>query len=269
VKHLFKDWKHVRARIRQARYLFLFLDYDGTLTPIVSVPEKAFCPPEVKKNLERLRDLPGVHPVVISGRSLEDVREKIGVSGIFYVGNHGLEIAYPDGNRQGMLPSAKTRDLKKITRDIKKSLRDIPGILFEEKGPILAVHYRNVARRYLAFILEALEEELQQRKRRWQIAAGKKVFEIRPSVDFNKGKAVQAILKSFCPQEVFSICLGDDQTDEDAFREIKGRGISVFIGSAGSPSAADYYLRDSVEVQRFLSRCHRARRACGETPGIC
>ncbi len=76
MKHLFKDWDTLQTRIRQARNVFLFLDYDGTLTPIVSRPELALCPPEVKRHLEKLRDLPGVHLAIVSGRSLEDVRSK-------------------------------------------------------------------------------------------------------------------------------------------------------------------------------------------------
>ena len=90
MKHLFEDWEYIQTRIQQAQNLFLFLDYDGTLTPIVSRPELALCPSQVKKHLEELRDLPRVYLAIISGRSIEDVREKVGVSGIVYVGNHGL-----------------------------------------------------------------------------------------------------------------------------------------------------------------------------------
>ena len=97
MKHLFKNWDTLQTRIRQARNLFLFLDYDGTLTPIVSRPEQALCPVKVKRLLETLRDLPGVHLAIVSGRSLEDVRRKVGVSGIVYAGNHGLEIEKPGG----------------------------------------------------------------------------------------------------------------------------------------------------------------------------
>src|SRR5512143_3714100 len=111
MKHLFEDWKNIRARMKRARTLFLFLDYDGTLTPIVSRPELALCPSDVKKHLERLRDLPGVYLAIISGRSLEDVREKVGVSGISYVGNHGLEIENPAGRHRKILVPARKWEL--------------------------------------------------------------------------------------------------------------------------------------------------------------
>jgi trehalose-phosphatase len=266
VKHLFEDWEDIQARIHQAQTLFLFLDYDGTLTPIVSRPELALCPPEVKRHLERLRDLPGVYLAIISGRSLEDVREKVGVSDIIYVGNHGLEIENPDGRHKKMFSSVRTRELERISRNLQDSLKQIPKILFEEKGPILSVHYRNVSQRFFARISQLLDDELQKWRGRWKKASGKMVFEIRPDADFHKGKAVREILKTFPSQGLLPIYLGDDQTDEDAFRLLKGQGISVFIGSGRFPSEADFFLRNSDEVQEFLLRCQEVRRGGSHYP---
>jgi trehalose-phosphatase len=265
VKHLFKDWDIIQARIQQARKLILFLDYDGTLTPIVSRPELALCPSNVKRILEKLRDLPGVHLAIISGRSLEDVRGKVGVTGIIYAGNHGLEIERPGRKPKKMLPSTGTRELKKITRNVRKALKDIPGILFEEKGPILSVHYRNVPRNFCSQIRHVIEDKLQPWKGRWKMVSGKMVLEIRPNIDFDKGKAVEEILGSFPFEGVLPVYLGDDQTDEDAFRVLKCRGISVFIGPGRFSSEAEYFLRNPAEVHEFLQRCWKVRRVdrCG------
>jgi trehalose-phosphatase len=259
MKHLFKDWEYIQDKIRQAQILFLFLDYDGTLTPIVSRPELALCPPKVKRHLEELRDLRGVYLAIISGRSLEDLRGKVEVPGIIYVGNHGLEIENPSGSHKKSLSSTRTRELRKITQNLQNSMKEIPGILFEEKGPILSVHYRNVPEKLLALIPQVLKEELQQWKDRWKMASGKMVLEIQPNVDFNKGKAVSEILKIFHSAALLPIYLGDDQTDEDAFRVLKGRGLSVFVGSGKFPSRADFFLRNPDEVQEFLSRCQEIR----------
>ena len=269
MKHLFEDWEDSQGRIQQAQNLFLFLDYDGTLTPIVSRPELALCPAEVKRHLEQLRDLPRVYLAIISGRSLEDLRKKVGVSGIIYVGNHGLEIEYPDGRYKKMLSSARTRELKKITQNLQNVLKEIPGILFEEKGPILSIHYRNVPQKFFARIPQVLEEELQQWKDRWKMAYGKMVLEIQPNVDFHKGKAVTEILKTVpsLGLGLLPIYLGDDQTDEDAFRMLKGQGISVFIGQGSLPSEADFFLRNTDEVQEFLFRCQEVRRPGSQCPG--
>jgi alpha,alpha-trehalase len=267
VKHLFQDWENIQARIQQARNLFLFLDYDGTLTPIVSRPEQALCPLEVKRHLEALRDLPGVSLAIISGRCLEDVRPKVGVSGITYVGNHGLEIENPAGRHKKILTPARKRELKRIIQNLQNSLKEIPGILFEEKGPIVSVHYRNVPQKSFATISQKVEKEIQQRRDRWKMASGKMVLEIQPNVDFNKGKAISEILKIFPSAALLPIYLGDDQTDEDAFRVLKGRGISVFIGPGSLPSEADFFLRNPKEVQAFLSRCQELRRAGSHVPG--
>ena len=113
MKHLFEDWENIQARIQQAQNLFVFLDYDGTLTPIVSRPELAICPPEIKRVLEKLRDLPKVYLAIISGRSLEDLRGKVGVPGIIYIGNHGLEIEKPGGMQKRLLSSTRIRELNK------------------------------------------------------------------------------------------------------------------------------------------------------------
>jgi trehalose-phosphatase len=216
--------------------------------------------------LEKLRDLPSVYLAVISGRSLEDLREKVGVLDIIYAGNHGLEIENPDGRHKKMFSSVRRRELKKITQNVQNSLKEIPGILFEEKGPILSVHYRNVPQRFFDRIPQVLKKELQQRRGRWKTASGKMVFEIRPNVEFHKGEAVREILKTFPSLGLLPIYLGDDQTDEDAFRVLKGQGISVFVGPGGFSSEADFFLRNPDEVQEFLLRCQEVRRARSECP---
>jgi len=159
-----------------------------------------------------------------------------------------------------MLSSARTRELKRITKNLRNSLKEIPGILFEEKGPILAVHYRIADQKFFKRIPQILEEELQQWRDRWKMASGKMVFEIQPKVDFHKGEAVREILKTFPSPGLLPIYLGDDQTDEDAFRVLKGQGISVFIGPSRFPLEADFFLQDPDEVQEFLFRCQEVRR---------
>ena len=259
MKYLFECWEEIQTRIRNTKNLFLLLDYDGTLTPIVSRPELANCPPIVRRYLERLRDLPGVYLAIISGRSLEDVQEKVGVSGITYVGNHGLEIQNPAGRHKKGLTPVRKRELNRITQNLRNSLKDIPGILIEEKGPILSVHYRNVPGKLSPRVIQAVKAEAHRTKDRWKMALGKMVSEIRPNVDFHKGKAVRELLKTSSPG-LLPIYLGDDHTDEDAFRVLKGWGISVYVGSGTFPLMADFFLQSPDEVQEFLSRCYAARK---------
>lgn len=266
MNHLFEEWESIQVKIQQARNLFLLLDYDGTLTPIVSLPERALCPLAVKRVLEELRDLPGVHVAIISGRSLEDVQKKVGVSDIIYVGNHGLDIEYPDGRHKDVLSRDRTTELRRITQNLQNSLKEIPGILFEEKGPILSVHYRSVHQELSKQIRPVIEEELHLWKGHWKMASGKMVLEIQPNIDFHKGKAVREILKTSSCRNLLSIYLGDDQTDEDAFRAIKSQGISVFIGPGNLTSGADYFLRNPDEVREFLSKCLKVRKGSAQSP---
>jgi trehalose-phosphatase len=254
VKHLFEDWEKVQNRIQKALNVFLFLDYDGTLTPIVSRPDLARCPKEVKALLEKLRDFPKIALAIISGRSLEDLKQKIGVPGLIYVGNHGLEIENPAGQYRKKLSPPRENEMRQMKRNLQDSFSNITGILLEDKGPILAIHYRNVLPRHFDSIRSTIEKELQSLEDRWEIASGKMVYEIRPKVDFNKGQAVQGILRSSPLPGVLPIYLGDDRTDEDVFRAIKGLGINVFIGPEGVTSDADYYLNNPSQVHEFLLR---------------
>lgn len=259
MKHLFEDWEDIQTRIREAPDVFLLLDYDGTLTPIVSRPGLALCPPEVKRLLAQLRDSPHVFLCVISGRSLEDITKKVGLPGITYVGNHGLDIQNPAGMHKKILSPSRQQELGNILQTLRESIGEIPGIFFEDKGSLLAVHYRNAARKHVMRIQDILKETLARHKGRWKTAQGKMVVEIQPEVDFHKGKAVKDLLKGTSPH-LLPIYLGDDQSDEEAFREVKGRGISVLVGPESGLSEAEYYLESPAEVQVFLRRCAKVMR---------
>ncbi|MGA2957230.1 MAG: trehalose-phosphatase [Thermodesulfobacteriota bacterium] len=188
MKYLFGDWEIVQNRIYRAQPLYLFLDYDGTLTPIVARPELALCPPEVKVLLEKLRERPNVWVAIISGRSLEDIHAKVGVSGITYVGNHGLEIENPAGTHRKKLSLVRVKELRKIRKTLEKTLQSIPGILFEDKGPILTVHHRNSPPEYSVQVQKVVKEVLERWKDGWQIAWGEKYWRFGPGWISTKGK---------------------------------------------------------------------------------
>jgi trehalose-phosphatase len=260
MKHLFQAWEEVERKIRQAPLLFLLLDYDGTLTPIVARPELAVCPPEVKSLLEKLRDSSRSQVAIISGRALEDLKEKVGVSGITYVGNHGLEMENPAGVHRKKLSPQRQEELSRVGKDLGARLNRIPGITFEDKGPILAVHYRNAPRESGRLVQIAVEEVLAGYPDRWQISTGKKIFEIRPRIEFDKGKTIRELLNLSSGARPFPVCLGDDRSDEAAFAAIRGRGIAVFVGPEPASSAAPFFLRDPSEVLDFLRRCEKILR---------
>jgi len=252
MKHLLQDWLTIRGQIHRFSSFYFFLDYDGTLTPIVSRPELAFLSSEAREVLIQLRDCPQVLLAIISGRTLEDLYAMIGIPGITYVGNHGLEIRNPAGIHKKMLSASRRREIKQIQAALKTSFGALPGILFEDKESILSVHYRMVARENQEKVSREIEKFMKKWGARWTIIPGKMVYEIRPRADFHKGKAVRDLLKNVPLSPVLPFYFGDDQTDEDAFRFLKGRGITVFVGPPGSASEAEYFLQNPAEVLQFL-----------------
>jgi alpha,alpha-trehalase len=259
VKHLLANWSDIQERIRQALKVCLFFDYDGTLTPIVSRPDLALCPPGVRRDLAALQGSSHVFVAIISGRSLEDLYGRIGIPGITYVGNHGLEIRNPAGIHKKNLSSGRQKEIRRIAKYLKTALGNLPGILFEDKESILAVHYRQVPKALQEKVFRAGEEIGKEWGNRWRVTRNKMVFEIQPRVEFHKGLAIRDLLKGMPESGLLPFYFGDDRTDEDAFRFLEGKGITVFIGPPETPSAAEYFLETPEEVAEFLKRFRAAR----------
>lgn len=233
--------------------LFWLLDYDGTLAPIVSEPGKAILDPEMRKLLGALAE--NFKVAVISGRSLQELKKLVSLGKIYYAGNHGLEISGPGVSF--VLPEAvRVRPtVSKICRELRRGLRGIAGTIVENKGVTASLHYRNVAlgevtkakRIFDSVVRPYVESGLVR------IANGKRVWEIRPNCDWDKGKAVEWIIKSSDPRgELLPIYLGDDRTDEDAFIALRGRGITVLVAKNWQRTNAEFYLRGVEEVKILL-----------------
>ncbi|HEX7371866.1 MAG TPA: trehalose-phosphatase [Thermodesulfobacteriota bacterium] len=254
MKHLFDAWTDIRERIQKAQAFYLFLDYDGTLTPIVSQPDLALCPPEVKVLLQKVKDFSRVSVAIVSGRSVHDLYGLIGIPGITYVGNHGLEIQNPAGFHKKRLSLDRQRELAIIQKTLEEGLGDLPGVLMEDKESILAVHYRMVSKRDHPKVYQEMDEIRKKWGSRWDLKRGKMVFEIRPRVDFHKGKAVRDLLRIVPTGGLLPFYFGDDQTDEDAFCFLRGRGITVFVGAPEPSTNAEYFLNTPKEVAEILGR---------------
>lgn len=251
MNYLFDRAGKILERLRGTERLFLFLDYDGTLTPIVSHPEKAYLSEEMKGLLLSLKKNPKILLAIVSGRSLRDSRNRVGVKGIYYVGNHGLEIFRPKQGTKWLVSKKIIQPLRGIRDRLCDQFRSMEGVLIEDKGCVLAVHYRNVDPKWVPSILMRLKQEMMNPVVSLCLGFGKYVFEIRPKSSVNKGVAVLELLNDVEPEGVLPIYIGDDQTDDDAFRALKGRGITIFVGSPGL-SSAGYYVEDPSEVFQFL-----------------
>lgn len=267
VKHLseIKAWGSGRGKLPSAlqsveqilqraegRRFAVFLDYDGTLTPIVEDPQKALMSDSMRSTVSWLAQRCAVG--VISGRDLKDVREKVGIEGIVYAGSHGFDIIGPEKGRMQLqqgkyfLPA-----LDRAERLLKIALEKISGAVVERKRFSVAVHYRNIKRGSLGavkLLVDTVAHDVPELRK----SKGKKIFELHPRMSWHKGKALLWILDALelGGSVGLPIYIGDDVTDEDAFRVLKDRGIAVAVGETPRATAAAYRLKNPAEVETFL-----------------
>ncbi|MGD1173213.1 trehalose-phosphatase [Mycobacterium seoulense] len=235
----------------------VFLDFDGTLSEIVGRPESATL---AEGGLEALRALAAECPVaVISGRDLGDLRERVPVDGLWYAGSHGFELVAPDGTQEEN--AAALDAMGALTRAADRAaelLDDIAGIWVERKRFAVAVHYRNVDPAQVDRIIATTRKLA--RSQCLRVTMGRRVIELRPSVDWDKGKTLRWILERIegaGSGAMLPIYVGDDITDEDAFDAVQfdGVGIAVRHNEDGDrPSAALFSLADPPAVCEFVRR---------------
>jgi trehalose-phosphatase len=251
-RHLFAFLEKVLKQVRAASHSILFLDYDGTLVPICKEPSLARLSSDTQKVLKDLSSKPFLSVGVISGRSLGEIRKMVGVRDLFYGGNHGFEIFFK--NRVWTHPELEgfTPRLIKVVRELHSCTRGIKGIIVEDKKFTASIHYRNVTTQSPSSIRAIITEVLAPYPDVFMIARGKKVYEIRPLVEWDKGKAVERLTALLSiKSKLIRIYIGDDQTDEDAFRVLGKDDITIRVGSKKG-SRAQYYCRGSSEVVTFL-----------------
>lgn len=261
MKNLFQSWRDFSDACRKASHVLLFFDYDGTLTPIVSRPELAVLSPEVRDLLRGLAQKPTLSVGIISGRSLAEIKSMVAVDGIYYAGNHGLEIDGPGLKYVSREAETARALIKDLAGKLAAALGDIAGIIVEDKGLSLSVHYRLVKEgeeKAVADIFKSITGTLRD-EGKIRITTGKKVFEVRPPIDWNKGKAVAKIAAEMKNAlnlgQALTVYLGDDNTDEDVFKILRlPEGWSIYVGSENTPSAAAYYLDSPSQVAEFLAR---------------
>lgn len=253
-KNLRTFLQEILHQVQTASHTILFLDYDGTLVPICKEPSQAQLSPDTKKLLRDLSLNPRFSVGIISGRSLKEIRTLVGSKRLFYAGNHGFEMVFQ--SRVWTHPALQefTAALKKVTRELHDRTRDIAGIYIEDKKMTVSIHYRNVTDQSPGTILTRIAEALEPFPQHFTIARGKKVFEVRPRIDWDKGKAVEEVTRlcAFTTKPL-KIYIGDDQTDEDAFGVLAPEDISIRVGYKKG-SAARYFCRGSSDVITFLKK---------------
>ncbi|MFH1450250.1 MAG: trehalose-phosphatase [bacterium] len=253
--YLFDNWDNLKEDLTN-RHIFLFLDYDGTLTPIVESPDKAVISEEARNLLKGLSTMPGCDVGIISGRALKDIKRMVGLEDIIYAGNHGLEIEVPKIRFESQISPESLSIMRDVKERLSIGLSGTEGIFVEDKEIILSIHYRLASQSSYLLAKKMIEEIIQPFLVRGKIKVsyGKRVMEIKPPVEWDKGRAVEWILGQVLKEKpILPIYLGDDVTDEDVFVALKDKGLTIYIGKPRE-SQARYYLRDTREVFEFLEK---------------
>jgi trehalose-phosphatase len=249
VRNALESWDEIERRLAGRRPA-VFLDYDGTLAPIAARPELATLPEPTRAMLRRLA---GKGPVaILSGRGREDVAALVGLDELTYAGSHGFDIAGPTLRRE--IGEGIPERIEEASEKLRCRLDGIAGVLVEPKRFSVAVHFRLADPDDLPRI-ESAVDAVQAERQDLRKVSGKKVFELRPCLDWDKGHALLWLLETLhADADVIPFYLGDDVTDEDAFRVIADRGIGILVAEEPRETVAAYSLRTTEEVREFLEK---------------
>ena len=252
-------WDRICSALVEYRQLFVFADFDGTLSETVDVPSKAVLDPEAHRALRRLSLSRRVSVAVISGRSVDDVAARVGLP-LVYAGDHGIAIHAPDVDFIHPEGESARKRLPELSNRIRQVIQPVPGALVEVKEFSASVHTRQVPPDRLPALRNDVEACV--RDAGFEIRDGHCVLDVRPLLNWDKKDAVSWILRRSGARPEQAICIGDDHTDEDVFRRLPG-AITIRVSSDDSEqTTAEYVLRRSV-VSAFLHGLADVAEGCG------
>jgi trehalose 6-phosphate synthase/phosphatase len=256
-RSVFEDLETVRRISTTRDALALLVDFDGTLAPIADRPVDATLPPLTRALLARLARRPRCQVAVVSGRALDDLKARVGLQDVVYVGNHGFEIAGPGWVAERRDAAEVRRLIAACSARLRERLRHIRGAIVEDKGPTASVHYRLVRGDQVEQVRQiVLSEVAQLPPGKVEVRRGKRVLELRPAIDWDKGRAALWLLERLVGGDWRERCgvlyAGDDRTDEDAFLALGDAAITIKVGASPYPTAARYMVRDVTELTQLL-----------------
>src|ERR1035437_1011570 len=252
----------IEKRLRSAGRLSLFLDFDGTLVPLGPDPSAIRLDPATRETLNRLSCKESIVTTVISGRAIDDLHMRVGVEGVVYAGNHGLQIFGRGMYFVEPTAAARSSELCRMSSALVEKLKPFMGAFVEFKGLTTAIHFRITPEENVQQISTVVRDTIATNPECFQLKSGSKVLEIVPRTKWNKGAAVRWINRRLGDGEILSIYIGDDNTDEDAFRELPD-SITVKVGDPAG-TLARYQAPDPDAVHDFLLRltdCELSRSA--------
>jgi trehalose 6-phosphate phosphatase len=247
VEHLPRFWQRIAA----APHVGLFLDFDGTLAPFHADRMQAYPLPGTREAIERIAAGSHTSVALVSGRPISEILELLGDIAVTIVGAHGYEARLPDGNE--MIITISPEQSAILDAAYAEALRLFIPDRVERKAASVAAHFRGLEPRAVADVEAQLE-------RSWRATGVLDIVEFRPfngglelrAAGRNKGTAIEELLESM-PPETLPVYIGDDDTDEDAFRQIAGRGIGIKVGPLDAVTAADGRLLSIEAVRQLLA----------------
>ncbi|XP_013626393.1 PREDICTED: probable trehalose-phosphate phosphatase I isoform X3 [Brassica oleracea var. oleracea] len=253
------------------KQIVIFLDYDGTLSPIVDDPDRAFMSSKMRRTVKKLAKC--FPTAIVTGRCLDKVYNFVKLAELYYAGSHGMDIKGPAKGfsrhkrvKQSLLyqpASAYLPMIDEVYRQLLEKTKSTPGVIVENNKFCASVHFRCVDEKKWSELVLEVRSVLKEYPR-LKLNQGRKVFEIRPMIEWDKGKALEFLLESLVlnltgfgnSNNVFPVYIGDDRTDEDAFKMLRdrGEGCGVLVSKFPKDTDASYYLQDPSEVMNFLQR---------------
>lgn len=253
------------ARRLSGSPLVLLLDVDGTLSPIAPRPIDATVPEQTRRVLAEFAAMPDVHVAIVSGRAVDDARRMVAVDGLWAIGNHGIEIAPPNGMsvvREDIAPFAD--QVAGASARVSEIVHDMLGVFVEDKRWTASVHYRLAD----PVIVPGLTASVVQIASEYGLIVkhAKKTLELRPPVEVDKGTAALELISAIGATDIDASILaaGDDLTDEDMFNALRvsiPRAVTVWVAHDSPPSetAAEFSVPDTDALRDLLDEIGRRR----------
>jgi len=254
--YLFDYEKIVLNKIKNSNLSFLFLDFDGTLVNFKKDPQKVKITDTVQNIIQYFQDSKKFEIIIITGRTLQDIKNKVNINKINFAAVHGLHVQFQDGTEKIFKKSVRGEtQLNEIKKEAKKLFSNINGVFIEDKKFTVAFHYRSVSKQKKSKIKNKFLSLVEKYNfSNIETIEGDNVIEARPK-NWNKGDAVEVYLKQRSnTNSVFPIYIGDDSTDEDAFQYLKQKGLTIYVKNDSNLNTnASYWLKNPEDVIRFLS----------------
>ncbi|KAK9072141.1 hypothetical protein SSX86_008573 [Deinandra increscens subsp. villosa] len=248
----------------KTKQVVIFLDYDGTLSPIVENPDQAYMDPEMRKAVKNVAKC--FPTAIVSGRCRAKVCNFVRLSELYYAGSHGMDIKGPSsrkhqqGNQNVLCQPAKEflPMMAEVYKILIEKTKDIVGANVENNKFCLSIHYRCVKEQSWSDLAQKVKSVLKNYPK-LKLTQGRMVLEIRPTIKWDKGRAIEFLMESLGytnSKDVLPIYIGDDRTDEDAFKVLRkqGQGFGILVSKIPKETEAVYSLQEPLEVMYFLQR---------------